>query len=431
MTDIDFKRALTYVKLGDQANLKAFLSTINSDLRQFADMAFNKNVINKDGWKKIVGEPMPDLEKESAFMEFNARIQNGNFTFEELQTTYGDDRYNKTIKGYINKRLQDLSFNEFDLKEYFKRGVIDETQTRAYCKRANLDFDEIDQKPVPPINIPSHLWPTDPNLTYGNTDVLLIGSPSAGKTMLLASLFHYGKETLGKLNPDSANSGGFAYSSILISAVEQGQFITQTPPDTILHTTAYISSIAHKRTVFGKIKEETIISPFNFIEMPGETYLKAFGKGFDALPDNLKVCFEQSQNPKVVFFTIPVKEKFVKIGEGSNEMKILAQELYTFILDIFISSKIMDKIVAVGLIITKWDEHDSYTEEALDLLIDKKCKSLDDTLIRLDENSEITYESFPFWISPDVDVERNTYKFDSTHMKEIYDWLLEVAPIRP
>ena len=427
MTDTDFKKALAYVSLGDKSQLAAFLSSINSDIRQFANVAFNSNKVDKYGWEKLTGEPMPDLAKENAFHDFKSRLENGSFTIEELQTSYADERYDQAIRNYINNRVQNRNLDQEDLKEYYKRGLLNENEVKDYCRSSGFSFDEIDQKPYDFINIPPHLWPLEPSLTYGNTDVLLVGSPGAGKTMLLASLFHYANRTVGTLNPDARNSSGYAYSSILISAIEQGQFILGTPPNKILHTPATITGTQITKSFFGKTREEKIECPFNFIEMAGETFTDAFGKTIDEWPNNLRTCFEHSKNPKIVILTIPVIEQFIEIGEGASLMKLSSEQLYSYIIDFFVSNGIMDQIVAVGLVITKWDEHSDQSDDGFHNLIEQKCRQLDRTLTNI---QNVEYEQFAFSVGS-VETERNCYKFSNSKVSEIYEWLMECAPIRP
>jgi len=428
MTDLEYKRSLTYLKEFGVSQLETYLKTINSDKVRFANFAFNKGNVNKDGWKTIVGRDMPDPAIEQKFSDFKDRLQSNEATDEELQAQYTDDRYYEAIEIHVNNKLNQKALNQHQLKDWYKRGIISMDRTKEYCLSAGLDFNDIDRRPKPKINIPPHLWPTDANLTYGNTDVLLIGSPGAGKTMLLASLYYYANRIKGTLNPDARNNKGYAYSSLLISAIQQGQFIIGTKPDIILHTSATISGSAETKDGWlrgTRIKE--IECPFNFIEMAGETYNRAFGKSISEWPDNLRACFEGSKNPKIVLLTIPVDEEYITIAEGTpSEMKLTAEQLYSYILDLFIGTGIINQIVGVGLIATKWDKQTDKSDEGFEKFIMQRCCGIDRTLTG--ENLE--YEKFDFSIG-DVDDEINSYKFEPEHTSYIYDWLMSCAPIRP
>lgn len=428
MTDIEFTRAMTYLSQGGRSSLETYLGSVGSDKVQFANIAYTKGVItNKEGWKKIVGYDMPDPALEQKFSDFRERLHRHEFSYEELQAVYTEQRYNEEIQSYIIQRLDQKSLNETELKEWYKRGIVSIDLTKKYCDETSLDFDQIDRKPKPKINIPPHLWPTDANLTYGNTDVLLIGSPGAGKTMLLASLYYYANRVKGTLNPDARNNKGFAYSSLLISAIQQGQFIIGTKPDIILHTSATISGEQVKKGIFTKTRIEGIECPFNFIEMAGETYNRAFGKSISEWPDNLRSCFEGSKNPKIILLTIPVDEEYITIAEGTpSEMRLSAEQLYSYIIQLFIDTGVIDHIVAVGLIATKWDKQVDKSDEGFDKFIRERCYGIDQTL----SNENIEYEKFDFSIGF-VDDEVNSYQFNPEPSSHIYDWLMECAPIRP
>ncbi len=429
----NYKTALTYLQLKNKKNLIAYLDSSGATLLDFGYMLYDKGRIDDVGFKKLTGHDVKDREKESHFQDFISRLNSNQLSYEELQTKYSEERYNMAISEFVKSKLQNNSLSENELFEFVKRGILSENIVRQHLRtrgRSEAEIDEILGKEAPQVIIPKSLWPTEPNLTHGNTDVLLVGSPGSGKTMFLASLYYYGENEIGTLNKDANNNKGYAYSSLLVSTVQQGLFVNNTPPEFILHTTAVLSESITTKNMLGRRKTKTVECPFNFIEMAGETFSDAFGKKMEDFPENLRHCFKVSQNPKIILLIVSLIEEYVSVKIDGAIMKLKASELHNYILDFIKAQGLLDKVVSIGLIITKWDLAEDQSDDGFNNLINTKYKKFEELLKSFKNEFGIPYDIFSFSIG-DVDDKRKRYTYSDKGISDVYEWILHYGPIRP
>jgi len=419
MTDEIFNRALYLLRAGNRENLKNYLTREGESLRTFADRAIAEDKIKSTLWEQIVGEPMPDPQVKA----FEQRLNTQQVSFEELILKHSQSDYGEMINRYIHKQIDQSALNQEEVTAFFQAGIMDEIQLDLYCEKKG--WSSRDFVPKDNMSIPPSVWPTDLDLSFGHTDILLVGAPGAGKTMFLSLFYHYAKRKLGNLDILSENPKGSKYSSIIIQAAEEGQFIDSTPKPVILNTSCNLTEKILDKGIFSsKVKE--IEMPFNCIEISGENFSDSYGNPLDEWPEKLQNIFK-SENPLILVVLLPLDEATITISELDHRIRISTEDFLNYIIGSLQQvPEINRRLVAASIVISKWDELKE-PDKTVEEVVAERCPQMHQKLQR---DFRDTYGLFPFSVGQ-VNKKLNSFQYQHDTISEWYDWLISIAPVSP
>lgn len=417
--DIVYKRALVILQAGNKKQLKKYLDEQEESLKSFADKVFEAGIINQKVWEQIVGENMPDPELKAFEDQLNAQ----QISLPQLIDKHGEPEFQLIIEEYIKNQLDQKTFGKEEVASLSRAGIIGKHQLDLYCESKGWNSGDFVRKDS--LAIPPSVWPTDLDLTFGHTDVLLVGAPYAGKTMFLSLFYHYARRKLGKLEILSNNSKGSKYSSIIMQAVEDGQFIDSTPNEVILSTSCKLSETTVEKGFLG-IRKKQVDMPFNCIEISGESFRDAYGKPLDEWPRHLQKVF-QSENPLILVILLPSDESTITINEIDHSIRISTEDFLNYIIgSLQQEPEINGRLVATSIVISKWDELSS-TDQSAEDVVSTRCPQMH---AKLKQDYEEMYGLFPFSVGH-VNKELNSFQYKHETIREWYDWLIQTAPVSP
>jgi hypothetical protein len=327
------------------------------------------------------------------------------------------------INVHINNKLGLKSVTYDELKFYFENQLVPEYRINEYCDAVN--WEGIVPKAKDLVDIPPFVW-TNPVVMDNRTDVVLIGSAGAGKTMFLASLLKY-CEKIGNLNHNTTNGNGSIYGNILTNAISNGRLITNTPPGVFLTMSLDFYCQVNEPTFLGK-KIKTVSLPSNFIELPGEAFKNTFvANDISGIPSNISnAIYNENRNPKLYIFTIPVDEQEIHINTPGGQLTVNAQGFYDYFLDYLRRIGRLTQVVGIALVFTKWDK---YKVGDKDHFINERCLNLKNQIIQLvTRYPNVKAAYFTHSLGNDVNEKMRTFTYEPSDMKEIYEWMTSILP---
>lgn len=331
------------------------------------------------------------------------------------------------IKDYIKIRYDANQITADEVYYYFTNSFMTNNEVNSYCDKSGVSNPM--PQPKAEVAIEESFW-TDQVVFDKMTDVILIGSAGAGKTMFLASLLKC-CENNNNLRYNTLNHIGKQYGEKITSVLDDGRFVGQTPDYALLSIALELDKEVERTTIFGK-KIVSKVAPVNLIEMAGEAFKKTFSaKDKDGIPENIKkAVFNKSNNPKIYLFTIPVTENFISIRlHGSNsETKISAQGFYSHFLDYLQRINEFDNVVGIALVFTKWD---CYKAGDAKHFLENKCSNLYTQIEKLvNENPDINAAYFTHSLGNNINIDLRSHEYDSPDITEIYSWILSILPYK-
>jgi hypothetical protein len=326
------------------------------------------------------------------------------------------------IKDYIKTRYDANQITAEEVYYYFTHNFLTKNEVNSYCDKSSV------HNPIPRpeklIDIPPDLW--NSTVLAKRTDVILIGSSGAGKTMFLASLLKY-CESIGNLNYNTLNSKGSIYGNILTSAIDKGRLIRNTPPEVFLTMALdYTVKVKSSGILGSKCTDKN--APVNLIEIAGEAFKRSFGVSDEnGIPENIRnAVYNLNDNPKLYIFTIPVDEQEITINTGNSDFVVNAQGFYNYFLDYIKRIGRLNNAIGIALVFTKWDK---YKDGDAEFFLENRCLNLYEQLKRIvNTNPKVKAAYFTHSLGSNVDESLNTYKYDSNDMKEIYNWIVDILP---
>jgi hypothetical protein len=300
---------------------------------------------------------------------------------------------------------------------YFKfEELIKEFINKKYISKEDIvpkllsveDFNRLlGIKPGPdigPISIPGfeHLPPPDAN----RTNVFTIGIAGSGKSVFLAGLFFYVKDTLGALK---VNLDHRQYVDGLTELLASKRL----PPANPENIPIFIE------TDF-KTKDQSQI-PLTFFDMSGELFRQAYGSRLDNMPENL-LKYIKHENNKVFMLVVDYN---VKVGEF-NQGNVLES-----IIDSLARDGVLSHTNAVCILITKWDESgyghlsdNEQAEYAIDFL-----RSRYPNLVNICKDYSVQFQ-FKFSVFTysigNFDKYSARFTFSPEYSDKIYRWLCQM-----
>lgn len=326
------------------------------------------------------------------------------------------------INEYIRSRFNGNQITTDEIDYYFKNNFLPKNDVSIYCDKTGIP------NPIPRpeklIDIPPDLW--NSTVLADRTDIILIGSSGAGKTMFLASLLKY-CESIGNLNYNTLNSKGSIYGNILTNAIGNGRLIRNTPPSVFLTMALDYTVNIKQSKIFGQ-KYTLKNAPVNLIELAGEAFKQSFGiNDENGIPENIRnAVYNKNRNPKLYIFTIPVDEQEITINTKDGDFTVNAQGFYNYFLDYLNRIGRLSQVIGIALVFTKWDK---FKEGDADYFLQNRCLNLFEQLKRLvNTNPKVKAAYFTHSLGSNVDETLNTYNYDSNDMKEIYNWIADILP---
>ena len=444
-------------KLDEELKKQKEKHSIDLDFERFIHLVFAFGHIDKEEYFEILGKypPIPpDPEEERKFEDFKNRLWHGELSLDSIRTykESSQERYRVEVDQFINIKLTDPDFSGEELEDYYRYELLTEGAIQDYLDRENRS-DEIGQILKTPeellvLNRPVGLE----KIEHGRTDVILIGAPTTGKTMFLSSFLDC-LEQHNNLDLTHLTPTGRDYCELLKRSVREGILFDRTKNDTLVSMPADLTFTKKAKYRFQSDKE--LILPINLIEMPGEAFRKAYNKNKEDWPKNLKECFWESKNPKIIFFMYAVDNPLIEmkeietevsgeettivsqqIGSKVKNVKITAEGFYKFFIDKFTEYGLFKEgiIIGLGLIFTKWDQYDPTLAKSPIDFANEECSNFDNNIHALSKGKKrkgikFDFERFKSSIGK-VDPNMNSYVYSPEGLNEIYKWILKIAPYK-
>ena len=249
------------------------------------------------------------------------------------------DRYRKEKESLIHSlKTSKVEVNIEELERYFKSGQLTE---HDLMEAGIIPREKLELFMNPPTFHTSQLtWKDLPDLPENRTDVFFLGVPRSGKSSVLSGLLR----TMDKdwdLWIDTDNAQGKKYSDELIKLAKLG-YVPE-PTSTDVDTVNFISAdIKHNNTTY----------PFNFIEMSGEYFKKAYDNNDIDGTIGAK-GYLSNNNRKIIYMFIDYQKEIggIDINELGDQGAVLAS-----VLDLLEKDGTLEKTDSLQIIVTKSDK---------------------------------------------------------------------------
>jgi hypothetical protein len=369
---------------------------------------YGMNVISSDWFNSNI---LPQIKKETE-LELIKKIENSisgaieffkQIKYNELYPIdWVNDSLFEKFKNTCIGKLENKSINNSDIKNLNDYGLLSEGDLMKFFSKNEID--EILEKPVNHFKLGD--WSNVPELLKDRTDIFVLGTPSAGKSIFLSGMLYYMKIKLGNLDIKQHNLSGNTYADQLVTAVSRGSLPPPTPPRIIQHIPCDVTT------------NSGYVHPLTFIEMSGEIFKNIYGENVQSINEkeggDKLIQYLFSGNKKILFLCIDyVRDKREDYDTDTSQGDILG-----FSLGFLEGNEILSTVDGICLIITKWDLSNG---EAVNSVIDKKYLNLYNKCEKLAQKFDIPFEVFTFSIG-DFD-KRGKYTYNQDYSKKIYEWI--------
>lgn len=239
---------------------------------------------------------------------------------------------------YINSKT--LTYDDLVTKSY----ILTDKGYNHILRYPNLHSEQRDL-PVTTLD--------NPHSQEGNTDIYFFGIPGSGKTCVLAGLMSLSGKFGFDFDP-RGESGGGPYATELCNYARSSMLPPKTDQTYIQVIDCTIDDEEHNSHNISIIEmggEKTR----DFAFMQNATSLDDLGPGAAALLQN--------NNNKVLFFVIdPTNEKYIKMDDGSEQLIKQDNVLNCVASLLEKNDKLMDKVTAIHIILTKSDTLGEYAD---------------------------------------------------------------------
>ena len=369
--------------------------------------------------EKVDIRDLIDLFKLSA-QDVLDKVNSGEFGFDEIKKYRDDGTINeesaRSLAKIIIKKNPELTTPAIiDSFRFGKDDILPFISDNKELVDVLCPPKRIDLPPIPWAEIPL-------KLDADCTNIILLGTTGAGKTMMLASILHAAHN---RISLRESHNLIVKYYNFLIKVISEGRFIgSGTATDVVFGMPLDIKTSEKQK--FGLFKKNIVseIAPLNLVELAGEDFRR-----FES-ENRIPVVFEKlfsSENDNVIYFILDYE---ICVGESSGIDVFQQRQEIESAFRILNQAKVFKNSLQVNLIITKWDKNTKY-KSVEDFFNDKSNELLNGIKNQIEDVRKIHRLSacniIPFSVGK-VDKHSVSFDFNNEFVEGIIESIIENCP---